>query len=174
MYGAEALPIRLVDSSFSITMTNTWLKAGMAGVGVGVGAGVGVGVGVGAGVGVGVGADVGAGVGVGVDAGVGVATGLGVAVEVALVLGVGAGLLTGVDVGCAELVGFAVGPPALLDADGVVDGDGARATGGCDMDPGVKGGPSKSDVIHKSSPPTATQMTSRRTNHMSGTPPTHH
>jgi hypothetical protein len=147
-------------------MTNTWLNAGIAGVGVGVGVGVTVGVGVGVGVG--------AAVGDGVDAGVGVVTGLGVAVGVGLVLGVGVGLLPGVDVGCAELVGFAVGVPTLLDADGVVDWVGARATGGCDMDPGVDGGPSRSDVIHKSSPPTAAQMTSRRTNHMSGTPPTHH
>jgi hypothetical protein len=141
-------------------MTKTWLNAGIARFGVGVGVGVGV------------------AVGCGVDAGVGVgvAAGLGVALGVGFVFGVGVGLLAGggVDVACAELVGFAVGVLALPDADGVEDSDGARATGGCDMDPGVLGDPSSSDVIHKSNPPTPTQRASRRNNHMSGTPPTHH
>ena len=133
-------------------MTKTWLNGGIAGVGVGGGVTVGVGVG--------------AGVGDGVDAGVGVTSGLGDAVGVGFVLDVGMGLLTrgGVGVACAELVGCALGVPT----------DGPRATGGCDADPGVDGGPSRSDVIHKSSEPTATQMMSRRNNHMSGTPPTHH
>src|SRR6267143_3601283 len=138
--------MRLVDSSFSITMTNTWLNAGIAGVGVGVGAGVAVGV----------------GVGVGVDAGVGV--------------GVGIGLPAGRGVGVpgAEPVGFAVGVPPPPGADAVEDWDGARAIGGCVMDPGALGGPSSNDVIHKSKAPKAVQMMSRRSNHMNGTPPTHH
>src|SRR6267378_3540286 len=146
MEGGEGVPIRLVDSSFSITMTNTWLKAGIAGVDVGVGAGVAVGVGVGAGVG----------------EGVGVATGVGV------------GVATGVGVPCAELVGFAIGVPPPPGADAVEDWDGARAIGGCVMDPGALGGPSSNDVIHKSKAPKAVQMMSRRSNHMNGTPPTHH
>ena len=90
--------------------------------------------------------------------------------------GVGVGLPAGGGVGVAgaELVGFAVGVPALPGADGVEDSDGARATGGCAMDPEVLGDPSSSDVIHRSNPPTPTQRASRRNNHMSGTPPTHY
>jgi len=135
-------------------MTKTWLNVGRVGARVGVGGGVTVGVGVGA------------GVGDGVDAGVGVTSGLGVAVGVGFVLDVGVGLLTrgGVGVAFAGLVGCALGVPTV----------GPRATGGCVVDAGVDGGPSSRDVIHKSSEPTAAQMTSRRPNHMSGTPPTHH
>jgi hypothetical protein len=133
-------------------MTNTWLKVGSAGVGVGVGAGVGD----------------------GVDAGV--AVGLGVAVGVAFVLAVGLGLPTrvGAGVACAELVGLAVGVPARPGVGGIEDWDGATATGGRDANPGALGDPSSNDVIHKSNPPTAAQTMSRRNNHMSGTPPTHH
>jgi hypothetical protein len=147
-------------------MTNTWLNAGIAGVGVGVGAGVGVGVGAG----------VGEGVGVAMGVGVGVATGLGVGVGVGFVLGFGVALLTagGVGVPGAELVGFAIGVPPPPGADAVEDWDGARAIGGCVMDPGALGGPSSNDVIHKSKAPKAVQMMSRRSNHMNGTPPTHH
>jgi hypothetical protein len=157
-------------------MTNTWLNAGIAGVGVGVGAGVAVGVVVGAGVGEGVGVATGVGVGVATGLGVGVATGLGVGVGVGFVLGFGVALLTagGVGVPGAELVGFAIGVPAPPGADAVEDWDGARAIGGCVMDPGALGGPSSNDVIHKSKAPKAVQMMSRRSNHMNGTPPTHH
>jgi len=107
---------------------------------------------------------------------VGVATGLGVGVGAGFVLGVGIGVLAGggVGVACAELVGFAVGVPALPGPDAAEDWDGARATGGRDVDPGALGGPSSNDVIHKSKAPTAVQMMSRRSNHMCGTPPTHH
>jgi len=145
-------------------MTNTWLNVGSAGAGVGVGAGVAVGV------------AVGAGVGDEVGEGVGVATGLGVGVGVGFVLGFGVALLTagGVGVPGAELVGFAIGVPPPPGADAVEDWDGARAIGGCVMDPGALGGPSSNDVIHKSKAPKAVQMMSRRSNHMSGTPPTHH
>ena len=106
----------------------------------------------------------------------GVATGLGVGVGVGFVLGFGVALLTGGGVGvpCAELVGFAVVVLALPDPDGVEDWDGARAIGGCVIDAGALGGPSSNDVIHKSKAPKAVQMMSRRSNHMNGTPPTHH
>jgi hypothetical protein len=92
------------------------------------------------------------------------------------VAGLGVGLLTrvGVGVACAALVGFAVGVPVAPAVDGVEDSDGANATDGGNVDPGVLGGPSISDVIHKSKAPTPTQIMSRRINHMSGTPPTHH
>jgi hypothetical protein len=108
--------------------------------------------------------------------GIGVAVGLGVTVGVGVVLGLAVGLLTGVGVGveCAELVGFAVGAPALPGTDGVEDRNGARATGGCNVDPGARCGPSSNDVIHKSKAPTATQTASRRNNHMRGTPPIHY
>jgi hypothetical protein len=149
IYGAALLLIRLVDSSFSITMTKTWLNVGSGGAGVGVGAGVAVGIGVGVGVGV----------------------GRGVAVGTGFVLGVGVGLLTaaGVSVECAALVGFAAGVPALPGVAGIEDRDGASANGGCDVGPGTPCGPSNNDVIHKSNPPTAAQRTNRRSNHMSGT-----
>jgi hypothetical protein len=145
-------------------MTNTWLNVGSDGAGVGVGAGVAVGV------------AVGAGVGDEVGEGVGVATGLGVGVGVGFVLGFGVALLMGGGVGvpCAELVGFAVAVLGLPDPDGVEAWDGARAIGGCVMDPGALGGPSINDVIHNSKAPKAVQMMSRRSNHMCGTPPTHH
>jgi hypothetical protein len=102
--------------------------------------------------------------------------GRGVAVGVGVAPGLGVGLLprVGVGVACARLLGLAVGGPAGPGVDGIDACDGARATGGCDMDPGVLGDPSSSDVIHKSNPPTPTQRASRRNNHMSGTPPTHH
>src|ERR1700682_2948990 len=148
MYGAALLPIRLFDSSFSITITNTWLKVGSAGVGGGGGAGGG------------------GGVGDGVVAGVGVAVGRGVGVGLAVGRGVGVG------VACAVLVGLAVGVTALPGTDGVEDCDGTWATDGCDMDPAALGGPRSSEVIHRSNPPTAAQKTRRRSNHMSGTPPT--
>ena len=143
-------------------MTNTWLNVGSGGAGVGVGAGVAVGV------------AVGAGVGDEVGDGVGDAAGLGVGVGVGFVLGFGVALLTGggVSVPCAELLGFAVAVLRLPDPDGVEDG--ARAIGGFMMDPGALGGPSINDVIHNSKAPKAVQMMSRRSNHMSGTPPTHH
>jgi hypothetical protein len=162
-------------------MTKTWLNVGSAGAGVGVGVAVGVGVGVGVGdgvgvavgVGVGVAVAVGVGVGDGVERAVGVGVGRVVATGVGVLegLGVGFGLRVGVGVAC---VGFAVGMLADPGVGGVTACDGARATGGCDMDPGVLGDPSSSDVIHKSNPPTPTQRASRRNNHMSGTPPTHY
>jgi hypothetical protein len=127
-----------------------------------------VAVGSGAGVGVGVGVDD------GVAVGVGVAVGRGVAVGVDVAPGLGVGVLRGVGVACARLVGFAVGLPALPGVNGVADWDGASATDGGDMDTGALGGPNRSDVIHTSNPPTAAQTTSRRSNHMSRTPPTHH
>jgi hypothetical protein len=96
-----------------------------------------------------------------------VATGVGVLEG----LGVGFVLRVGVGVAC---IGFAVGVLADPDVGGIEAWDGARATGGRDMDPGVLGDPSSSDVIHKSNPPTPTQRASRRNNHMSGTPPTHY
>src|SRR5438094_8904567 len=64
MYGADALPMIEVDSSFSMRMTKTCVKVGTGG-GVGVGAEVGVGAGVGVGVGVGVAVWVGFGLWVG-------------------------------------------------------------------------------------------------------------
>ena len=101
---------------------------------------------------------------------------MGVGVGVGFVVGAGVALVTGGGVGvpCAELVGFAVVVLAPPDPDGVEDWDGARAIGGCVMDPGALGGPSSNDVIHKSKAPKAVQMMSRRSNHMNGTPPTHH
>src|SRR6266704_6083194 len=136
MYGAALFPMRLLDSSFSITMVKTWLKVGSAGVGVGVGAGVGVGVGAGVGVGVGdgVGAGVGDAVGRGVAVGVGVETGLGVGLPVRV----------GVGVACAELVGRGVGVPALAAPDGDAELDGASATDGGVIDPAF-GGASSSE-----------------------------
>src|ERR1700730_17935373 len=157
--------IRLLDSSFSLTITKTWLKVGSAGVGAGVG------VGVGTGVGVGVGAGVGFGVGDGVAVGVGVAVGRGVGVGVGVGPGLWVGVLRGAGVACATLVGFAVGLPGV---NGVAEWDGAIATDGGDVAPGALGCPNRSDVIHKSKPATVARRTSRRSNHMSGTPPTHH
>jgi hypothetical protein len=162
-------------------MTNTWLNVGSAGAGVGVGVAVGVGVGVavgdGVGVavgdGVGVAVAVGVGVGDGVEWAVGVGVGRVVATGVGVVEGLGVGLLLRVGVGVA-CVGFAPGVVAGPGVGGIEACDGARATGGCDMDPGVLGDPSSSEVIHKSNPPTPTQRASRRNNHMSGTPPTHY
>src|SRR6266699_3228939 len=133
MYGAALFPMRLLDSSFSITMVNTWLKVGSAGVGVGVGAGVGVGVGDG------VGAGVGDAVGRGVAVGVGVETGLGVGLPVRV----------GVGVACAELVGRGVGVPAFAAPDGDAELDGASATDGGVIDPAF-GGASSCEVVHKS------------------------
>ena len=137
-------------------MVKTWLNVGSAGVGVGVGVGAGVGLGVGVGVSVGVVAGVGVGVGLGgrVGVGVGFAGALGVGVE------------------CADVVGRAVGVPALARADGVAEVDGPSAVGGCVIDPPELGGASSSDVVHRSNAPTPTQRTSRRKNHMCGTPPT--
>ena len=110
-------------------MTNTWLNVGSAGVCVGAGVGVGVGAGVAVGVGVG-------------------RAGL---------LGVGVGLAgaTGVGVACAELVAPGVGVPGRPGVEGFAEFDGARASGGCVIEPGRLGDPNSSDVIHKSIPPTA-------------------
>jgi hypothetical protein len=154
-------------------MTKTWPNAGSAGAGAGVGVAVGVGVGDGVGVAVGVGVGVAVAVGVGVADGVERAVGVGVgrvvATGVGVVEGLGVGLGLRVGVACC---GFAVGVLAGPGVDGIEVCDGARATGGCDMDPGLPGDPSSSEVIHTSNPPTPTQRASRR--NMSGTPPTHH
>src|SRR5438105_10924121 len=157
MYGAELFPMMLVDSSFSITMTKTWLNVGSAGVG----AGVGVGVGVGAGVGVGVGTGVGVGVGVGVRVGVGVTVGAGVRLGVALGFAVGCAVVLGVGVGCdaPPPPGLAVGEP---DED-----DGRRATGGCPVDGAAFCGPSSSDDNHRTNAPAPTPRTSRASVDMS-------
>ena len=127
--------------------------------------------GVGAGVGFGVDDGVAVGVGVAVGRGVGVAVGRGVAVGVGVGPGLGVGVLRGVGVACATLVGFAVGLPGV---NGVAEWDGAIATDGGDVAPGALGCPNRSDVIHKSNPATVARRTSRRSNHMSGTPPTHY
>jgi hypothetical protein len=108
-----------------------------------------------------------------VGAGVGVAVGRGVGIGVGVAPGLGVGLAPGVGVACAALVGFVVGVPDVPGATGVDEADGARATGGCDVDPRALCGPSTSHVIHKSRP-TPTRGTSRRSNHIRGTPPTHY
>src|SRR6266568_1040461 len=123
MYGAALFPIRLLDSSFSITMVKTWLKVGSAGVGVETG------------------------------------------------LGVGLPVRVGVGVACAELAGRGVGVPPFAAPDGDAELDGASATDGGVIDPAF-GGASSSEVVHKSNAATPPQRTSRRKNHMGGTPPT--
>src|SRR5207249_7568228 len=163
MYGAALFPIRLLDSSFSMTIVNTWLKVGSAGVSVGVGAGVGVGVGAGVGVGDAVGVGAGVAVGRGVAVGVGVVTGF----------GVGVAARVGVGDACTVPVGRGVGVPAFAAPDGDAELDGASATDGAVIDPAL-GGASSSEVVHKSNAATAPHRTSRRKNHMGGTPPTLH
>src|SRR5438874_4600293 len=164
MYGAALFPIRLLDSSFSMTIVNTWLKVGSAGVGVGVGAGVGVGVGAGVGVGDAVGVGAGVAVGRGVAVGVGVATGF----------GVGVAARVGVGVACAALVGRGVGVPAFAAPEGDAELDGPSATDGGVIDPPALGGASSSDVVHKSKAATPAPRTSRRKTRMGGIPPTLH
>ena len=110
--------------------------------------------------------------GVGVRVGVGVAVGLAVGDDVGACVGVAVGL--GVAVGRAELLGFAVGMPALPGVDGVEEWDGASATDGWDVDPGALCDPSTSDEVHKSNPPTPAHRTSRRSTNMGDTPPTYH
>src|SRR6267143_6118684 len=134
MYGAAELPMTVPYSWFSITITKTWVKAGIAeadavGVGVGVGVAVGVGVGVGVAVGVGVGVGVAVGVGVVVGVGMGVGDGVGFAVGEGLGIVVGVGLGPMVGTGVGETVGKGV-------ADGLWFGAGLGATVG-EVDPGV-------------------------------------
>src|SRR5207248_5090293 len=164
MYGAALFPIRLLDSSFSMTIVNTWLKVGSAGVGVGVGAGVGVGVGAGVGVGDAVGVGAGVAVGRGVAVGVGVATGF----------DVGVAARVGVGVACAALVGRGVGVPAFAAPEGDAELDGPSATDGGLIDPPALGGASSSDVVHNSKAPTPAPRSSRRKTRMGGIPPTLH